>query len=186
METLKQCYRGWIHGLRYAQPAFLLAIRVLLGWGFIAAGWGKLTNVADAAAFFKSSGITFMPELNVYLAGTTETVCGALLIFGAASRVFTIPLIGTMIVAYATAHKEIFGDLLADPNGFVKEFNSAPPLPYLITACVVLIFGPGLFSVDGLLKRLVIDTKCPHESRREAGAAEPSSSNNSTGVGTRP
>ena len=73
-----------------------------------------------------------------------------------------------MVVAYATAHKEIFGDLFADPNGFVKEFNAAPPLPYLITAFVVLLFGPGLFSVDGLLKRLVFDRKCPHESRREA------------------
>jgi putative oxidoreductase len=162
VEALKRCYRGWIDGLRYAQPAFLLAVRVLLGWGFIAAGWGKLTNVADAAAFFKSSGVTFMPELNVYLAGTTETVCGFLLILGAASRVITIPLIGTMIVALATAHKEIFDDLLADPNGFVKAFNAAPPLPYLLTAFVVLLFGPGLFSVDGLLRRLVIDRPCRH------------------------
>ena len=162
METLKQCYRGWIHGLRYAQPAFLLAVRVLLGWGFIAAGWGKLTNVEDAAAFFKSSGITFLPELNVYLAGTTETVCGFLLLLGAASRIITIPLIGTMIVALATAHKEIFDDLLADPNGFVKAFDAAPPLPYLLTALVVLLFGPGLFSVDGLLKRFVIDRLCSH------------------------
>ena len=162
MEMLKQCYRGWIHGQSYAQPVFLLAVRVLLGWGFIAAGWGKLTNVADAAAFFKSSGITFMPELNVYLAGTTETVCGFLLILGVASRIITIPLIGTMIVALATAHKEIFDDLLADPNGFVKAFDAAPPLPYLITAFVVLLFGPGLFSVDGLLRRLVIDRPCPH------------------------
>lgn len=184
--ALTRCYRGWIHGLRYAQPVFLLVIRVLLGWGFVAAGWGKLTNVADAAAFFKSSGITFMPELNVYLAGTTETVCGALLILGAASRVITIPLIGTMVVAFATAHKEIFGDLLTDPNGFVKEFNSAPPLPYLITAFVVLLFGPGLFSVDGLLKRFVIDPKCRNEPRQEAGAAGPTSSNNPTGFRTGP
>jgi len=51
---------------------------------------------------------------------------------------------------------------------------------------VVLLFGPGLFSVDGLLKRFVIDPKCPHESRREAGAAEPSSSDNSTEVRTGP
>ncbi len=163
MEALKRCYLGWIHALKYLQPVFLLAIRVLIGWGFITAGWGKLTNVADAAAFFKSAGITFLPELNVYLAGTAETVCGALLILGAASRVITIPLIGTMVVAYATAHKEIFGDLFADPNSFVKEFLSAPPAPYLIAAFVVLLFGPGLFSVDGLLKRFVFDRKDPHE-----------------------
>ena len=109
-----------------------------------------------------------------------------MLILGAASRIITIPLIGTMVVAYATAHKEIFGDLFADPNAFVKEFNSAPPLPYLIGGSVVLLFGPGLFSVDGLLKRFVFDRKCPHESRRQAGPAGPTSSDNLTEVRTRP
>jgi len=165
MEILKRCYRNWIHGLQYAQPAFLLVIRVLVGWGFISAGWGKLTNVGATAAYFTGLHIP-MPTLNVYMAGTAETLCGALLIFGAASRLITIPLIGTMIVAYATAHKEIFEDLFADPNSFVKEFNSAPPTPYLIVVFVVLLFGPGLFSVDGLLKRFVVDPKCPHQSRR--------------------
>jgi putative oxidoreductase len=147
---------------------FLLAIRVLAGWGFITAGWGKLTNVEDTAKYFAGLNIP-LPTLNVYFAGTAETVGGALLILGAASRISTIPLIGTMIVAYATAHKEIFGDLFADPNAFVKEFlgPAAPPTPYLIIALVVLLFGPGLFSVDGLLKRLVFDRPCPHEPRRE-------------------
>ena len=162
MEALKRCYLGWIHALKYVQPVFLLAIRVLVGLGFILAGWGKLTNVADAAAFFAGLHIP-MPTLNAYLAGTAETVGGALLILGAASRVGTIPLVGTMVVAYATAHKEIFGDLFADPNGFVKEFLSAPPTPYLMAVLVVLLFGPGLFSVDGLLKRFVFDRKCPQE-----------------------
>ena len=185
METLKWCYRAWIDGQRYVQPVFLLAVRALLGWGFITAGWGKLTNVESTALFFAGWGIP-LPTVNVYFAGTAETVGGALLIFGAASRIIAIPLIGTMVVAYATAHKEIFGDLFTDPNAFVKEFNSAPPLPYLITAFVVLLFGPGLFSVDGLLKQFVIDPKCPHESRRQAGPAGPTSSDNSTEVRTRP
>jgi putative oxidoreductase len=179
METLKRCYRGWIHALRYVQPVFLLAIRVLVGWGFVDAGWGKLANVPATAAYFAGLHIP-MPTLNVYMAGTAEAVGGALLILGAASRLITIPLIGTMIVAYATAHKEIFSDLFADPNSFVKEFlgPAAPPTPYLIVVCVVLLFGPGLFSVDGLLKRFVIDPKCPHEARP--------ASDHLTGVPTRP
>ncbi len=185
MEAWKRRYNGWIHGLKYVQPAFLLAVRVLLGWGFIDSGWGKLANVEATAAFFAGWGIP-LPTLNVYLAGTAETVGGALLILGAASRIMTIPLIGTMIVAYATAHKEIFGDLLADPTGFVKEFNAQPPLPYLLTAFVVLLFGPGPFSADGLLKRFIIDPKCPHESRRETAAAGPTASDDSTAVRTGP
>ncbi len=174
METLKRCYRGWIHALRYAQPVFLLAIRVLVGWGFIDAGWGKLTNVADAAAYFAGLHIP-MPTLNAYLAGTAETVGGALLILGAASRVITIPLIGTMIVAYATAHRcsfdkaieavsdlsKAFSDASAwskgftDASAFVEAFLAQPPTPYVIVVVVVLLFGPGVLSLDGLLKHTI-------------------------------
>ena len=132
MEALKRCYLGWNSCSKYVQPVFLLAIRVLVGWGFILAGWGKLTNVEDTAAAFGKMGIP-LPTLNVYLAGATETVGGALLILGAASRVVTIPLIFTMIVAYATAHKEIFSDLpglfgglFADPKGFLTGFGVSP------------------------------------------------------------
>ena len=147
---------------------FLLAIRVLVGWGFIIAGWGKLTNVEATAKYFADLNIP-LPTLNVYFAGASEAVGGALLILGAASRISTLPLVGTMIVAYATAHKEIFADLFADPNAFVKEFlgPAAPPTPYLMAVLVVLLFGPGLFSVDGLLKRFVFDRSCPHEPRRD-------------------
>ena len=157
---LARCYLGWIQALRYVQPLFLLAVRVLIGWGFILAGWGKLTNIATTAAAFAKLGIP-QPELNAWAAGLSETVGGACLILGLASRVTTIPLIGTMIVAYATAHKEIFADVVADPNGFVKEFlgPAAPPTPYLIGILAVFLFGPGLFSVDGLLKRLFFDRR---------------------------
>jgi putative oxidoreductase len=162
MNVLARCYRGWIQVLRYIQPVFLLAMRVLVGWGLILAGWGKLTNIAATAAAFAKLGIP-QPELNAWLAGLSETVGGGCLILGLASRLTTIPLIVTMIVAYATAHKEIFPDAVADPSGFVKEFlgPAAPPTPYLIGILVVFLFGPGLLSVDGLLKRLVFDRRAP-------------------------
>ena len=168
---LAACYRGWIQVLRGVQPLFLLAVRVLIGWGFILAGWGKLTNIATTAAYLAKLGIP-QPELNAWLAGLSETVGGACLILGLASRVTTIPLIGTMVVAYATAHKEIFGDLVAAPNDFVKEFlgPSAPPTPYLLGVLAVFLFGPGLFSVDGVLKWLIFDRKHP---RSPPGAGAP-------------
>jgi putative oxidoreductase len=102
-----------------------------------------------------------MPMINVYLAGTAETVCGFLLMLGAASRLITLPLIGTIVVAYATAHKDVFDGMWADPSGFVLAFVSAPAFPYLVVVLVVLLFGPGLFSVDGLLKRFYFDKPSP-------------------------
>jgi hypothetical protein len=68
-----------------------------------------------------------------------------------------------MIVAYATAHKDVFDDIGKDDSAFVKAFVSAPAFPYLVVVLVVLLFGPGLFSVDGLLKRLYFDKRCHAE-----------------------
>ena len=151
-----RCYQAWIGALRHAQPALLLALRVLIGFGFFLAGYGKLTNIDATAMYFKGLGIP-MPLLNAYMAGTTETVGGVLLILGLASRIITLPLIGTMIVAYGTAHSDVFDGMWADLPGFVKAFVAAPAFPYLTVVLVVLLFGPGLFSMDGLLKRFYLD-----------------------------
>jgi putative oxidoreductase len=140
-------YRAEIHYLSYLQPVLLLALRLYFGYGFMKAGLGKLQDVATTAEFFAGWGIP-LPTLSVYLAGTTECVGGLLLLLGVASRVVTIPLIGTMLVAYATAHTDVVHALWSNPNLFVK----APPSLYLLTALLVLCFGPGRISIDGLIK----------------------------------
>jgi putative oxidoreductase len=164
MPTLKRWYWAYIHALGYGQPVFLLIVRILIGVGFILAGSGKLQHPEAAAKDFAGWGIP-LPLMNVYAAGTTETVCGFLLILGVASRLITLPLIGTMIVAYATAHKDVFHCMGSDPSGFVQAFVTAAAFPYLVVVLVVLLFGPGLFSVDGLLKRLYFDKARPAEGK---------------------
>ena len=146
-------YQAEIRYLSYLQPVLLLALRVYFGYGFMKAGLGKLEDVPATAVFFTDWGVP-LPTLSVYLAGTTEVVGGLLLLLGAASRVVTIPLIGTMLVALASAHREVLDGLLSNPNLFVK----APPFPYLLTALLVLLFGPGRISIDGLIK-LWLDRK---------------------------
>jgi putative oxidoreductase len=54
-----------------------------------------------------------------------------------------------MLVAYATAHPDELKAILSDTNRFLK----APPFLVLLTAIIVLAFGPGAFSLDGLLGR---------------------------------
>jgi putative oxidoreductase len=140
-------YQAEIRYLSYLQPVLLLALRVYFGYGFMKAGLGKLQDVPTTAGFFADWGVP-LPTLNVYLAGTTEVVGGLLMLLGAASRVVTIPLICTMLVAYGTAHREVLDALLTNPNLFVK----APPFLYLLTALLVLCFCPGRISIDGLIK----------------------------------
>ncbi len=103
-------YRTAASGLNWLQPFFLLAIRLYIGWLLFKAGRGKLMNVEATAATFASWHIPW-PMLNVYLSGTVETVGGILLMLGLAARLAAIPIIGNMLVAYATAHPdELQGD----------------------------------------------------------------------------
>jgi putative oxidoreductase len=154
---VKKWYLTEIWVLDYVKDIFLIVLRLYFGWGFISAGLGKLLNVETHTGFFRDWGIP-LPMLNVYLAGTTETVCGFLLIIGFASRIITIPLIGTMIVAYLTAHTDQFYALWGNTPLFFK----APPFPYLFTCFVVLLFGPGRLSVDCMVKALL---EWPHHGR---------------------
>lgn len=136
-----------IRVLECVKHVFLLIIRLYFGWRFVSAGLGKLLNVETHTGFFRDWGIP-LPMVNVILAGTTETICGFFLLIGIASRLVTIPLIVTMIVAYMTAHTEQFYAFWTNTPLFFK----APPFPYLATCLVVLLFGPGRWSVDAAIK----------------------------------
>ena len=123
---LEKWYPTEIWVLDHVKHFFLLILRLYFGWGFMSAGLGKLLNVETHTGFFRDWGIP-LPMLNVYLAGTTETVCGFLLLIGAASRIITIPLLGTMFVAYLTAHTEQLYALLAATR---RSFQGAAiPVP---------------------------------------------------------
>jgi putative oxidoreductase len=166
VRTAKKWYLKEVRALDGVKHVFLLVLRLYFGWGFMTAGLGKLRNVPETAELFAGWDIP-LPTLNVYLAGTTEAVGGFLLLLGAASRVITVPLIGTMLVAYLTAHTEQLYAFWGNTALFFK----APPFPYLFTCLVVLLFGPGLFSVDAVLQRY-LDERGPRPGGA-AGAASP-------------
>jgi putative oxidoreductase len=174
--TVKKWYLGEIWLLDYVKDVFLVILRLYFGWGFISAGLGKLFNVEIQTEAFRDLGIP-LPMLNVYLAGTTETVCGFLLMLGFASRIITIPLIGTMFVAYLTAHTEQLYAFWDNTPLFFK----APPFPYLYTCLVVLLFGPGRVSIDGVIKSYL---ECPNHGPKASvtTAANGSSSNSPVSI----
>lgn len=135
------------------QSPLLLAMRVWWGWSFFQAGLGKLRNHADTADFFQTLGIP-MPGLNAWVAAGVECLGGLFLLAGFASRLTAIPLSITMIVAYLTADHEALKSLFSDPD----KFTSATPFLFLLTAVLVLAFGPGAFSVDRILARTIFKT----------------------------
>ena len=64
---------GWL------QHVFLLVIRLYWGWQFFTTGMGKLAHIDKITGYFHTLGIPF-PEVNAYLAGSTECFGGLLLL----------------------------------------------------------------------------------------------------------
>ena len=146
---MKKLYEMHVSLISKLQSPFLLIIRLYWGWQFAVTGWGKLTHLERTAGFFANLHIP-MPKLNAMLAGSTECFGGLLLLLGLGSRIITVPLIFTMIVAYLTADFGKVQNIFAKPDDFV----SAPEFQFLLTALIVLIFGPGVFSLDAIIARM--------------------------------
>lgn len=146
---MTKLYRLWVSVISKLQSPFLLIIRLYWGWQFFLTGKGKLMNLDRTAGFFASLNIP-MPKLNAILAGSTECFGGLLLLLGLGSRIFTIPLIFTMIIAYVTADPEKIKGIFSNPDAFV----TANPFLFMLAAIIVLIFGPGIFSLDAVIARV--------------------------------
>lgn len=127
---------------------FLLVVRLYWGWQMFVAGSAHLSDVPSMVERFTEWGVPF-PTFNVYLSGITEIVCGLLLVAGFASRLITIPLIINFCVAYLTASREVLLNIFNDPDAFVSD----AAFLFLLASVIILIFGPGALSVDGILKK---------------------------------
>ena len=145
---MKKLYALWVSLVSRLQSPFLLIIRLYWGWQFFLTGKGKLLNLDRTAGFFANLNIP-APKLNAILAGSTECFGGLLLLLGLGSRIVTVPLIFTMLVAYFAADSDKIKGIFNNPDAFV----TAAPFLFLLTCVIVLIFGPGCFSLDAIIAR---------------------------------
>src|SRR5260221_14671719 len=132
------------------QSPFLLGLRLYFFWQLFLTGQGKLANIGKVSEFFASLGIP-LPTLNAYFIGSLECFGSLLLIIGLASRLLALLIVISMGVTYPAADFEAVSNILSDPEKFVK----ADPFPFFLTALIVLVFGPRLFSIDALLKQIL-------------------------------
>lgn len=132
-----------IDRIRWLAP---LIGRLAVGLLFLSTGWGKVNDIPKVVQFFEHLGIPaagFQAPLVAY----SELICGSLLVLGLFTRLATIPLVVSMIVAILTAKRsELHG--LFDLVGF-DEFT------YLCVLVMVAIIGPGAVSLDRVLARRV-------------------------------
>ena len=128
----------------HLQSALLLLIRLVWGVQLIMAGSGKLMHIDVPIGYFTKLGIPF-PVENAYLVGCTECFGGLFLVLGLLSRLTSIPLIINFIVAYITTEQDALHKLLRLDT---DDFFAAAPFLFLFAAVFVLVFGPGIFSLD--------------------------------------
>ncbi len=131
----------------YLQHPLIFLIRLYWGYDFFQTGMGKLNNLERTTDFFASLNIPF-PAFNAIFVGNLEMIGGLLLIAGLGARYITIPLIGTLTVAYLTDDREALMKFFSEPEKFV----TATPFPHLLASLIILTFGAGAFSLDGIIR----------------------------------
>lgn len=129
------------------QSVLLFVVRLIWGWQFMWAGWGKLNNLEGTKEFFDSLGIA-SPDVMAVTVGSIEAVCGLLILLGLVSRLAALPLVCVMIGAYVTAHTQAALAVVTDFEVFTKQ----APFLFLYASLLVLCFGPGKISLDYLLR----------------------------------
>ena len=130
------------------QSPFLLLVRLYWGWQLIESGWGKLHNLEKVTEFFTSLNLP-MPAQMAVIISCVEFFGGLFLAIGLFSRMTALVLTINMIMAYVTADREALLSFFSEPD----KFSAAAPYVFLVASLIILIFGPGKFCVDYLLRR---------------------------------
>ena len=138
---LYEFFRGCLRKLDWLAP---LLARFTIGVVFIESGWGKLHHLDKVTEFFQSLGIPGAQYQAPFVA-TTELVAGSLVLIGLATRLASIPLIGTMVVAILTAK-------MSDLNGWTDLFGISEFL-YIVLLFWLLMSGPGPVSADEQIRK---------------------------------
>ncbi|MBD3402199.1 DoxX family membrane protein [candidate division GN15 bacterium] len=122
----------------------LLALRAGIGLMMaFAHGYGKFNRVLSGDMQF-GDPLGLGPGLTLILAVLAEFFCSFLIVFGLLTRVAVVPLIITMLTAVFIVHAD-------DP--FARQELG---LLYLFPYILLLLTGPGRFSLDAIIGRKML------------------------------
>jgi putative oxidoreductase len=129
---------------------FLLLVgRVFLGWLMLASGYGKLTGIAGTTAYFTSLGMS-PPGFWAWFAGFAESILGAALILGLATRYAALATFVWVLVATVIAHRYWTYPAAQQGgqyNNFLKNIAIMGGTLYTFVA------GAGRYSLDTMLSK---------------------------------
>lgn len=123
--------------------------RLIMGWIFVASGFGKISDVAAFSGMLAKRGVP-APSLMGWLGAIVEFGGGLLIILGIKIRYTAILMILFVIVATLISHRywEFTGDaLVAQKTNFWKNVTIIGGFLFMFLA------GAGRYSVDGFRKQ---------------------------------
>jgi putative oxidoreductase len=131
-----------------AAPTLALVTRLVIGYAFYQAGTGKFAHFESTVKYFTSLGLP-VPALNAGFIASLETAGGIALMLGAGTRLFSLLLSSTMVVALATAHAgDLASALTVGGKGSLTDITA---FVYLLFLLLLALWGAGALSVDGLV-----------------------------------
>jgi putative oxidoreductase len=132
------------------------AARLIIGYGFMAHGWAKLSRGPEAFAKLLEYTGTPLPEITAWVSTFIEILGGLAILAGAFVAVVSLPLIVMMLVAMFTVHLR-YGFSAINTIGLTADGPQfGPPgieVNLLYIACLVALIlgGAGIFSIDRVL-----------------------------------
>jgi putative oxidoreductase len=135
-----------------------LPLRLIIGIGFMAHGWAKLSRGPSGFAKLLTQIGAPLPETTAWVSTFVELLGGLAIFVGAFIEVVSVPLIIMMLVAMFTVHLKYgfssINTIGLTPNG--PQFG--PPgyevnLLYIAGLLSLILGGAGALSIDRLLSR---------------------------------
>ena len=123
--------------------AALLLVRIVIGVAFILHGWPKIQN---PTSWMNAMGGQGVPSFLQAVAALAEFGGGIALILGLLTPLAALGIVFQMLAALFLVHFPR-GDAFVATGGPSYEL----PLVYLVLAVLLLVLGPGRWSLDALL-----------------------------------
>src|SRR5215475_12108293 len=133
-----------------------LPLRLIVGYGFLAHGWAKLSRGPEGFARLLEQIGTPLPGVMAWVSTFIEILGGLAILAGAFVAAVSVPLIVMMLVAMFTVHLR-YGFSAINTIGLTADGPQfGPPgieVNLLYIACLVALIlgGAGIFSTDRLL-----------------------------------
>ena len=135
-----------------------LPLRLIIGYGFVAHGWAKLSRGPAGFAKLLEQIHAPLPEVTAWVSTLIEILGGLAILAGAFVAVVSVPLIMMMLVAMFTVHLR-YGFSAINTIGLTADGPQfSPPgyevnLLYIAGLLALILQGAGPFSIDQLLAR---------------------------------